>query len=172
MSTTIPEPAAEPIPPQTLPDAALLAQADHPPDEPVEEVPVVPPTAEQVATAAGIRAASALTPNAPEPPDTTAVDINAALLAQANSAPQAASDSKDQQTSASEDIAETATGLIEGLDARLHVALGLARRGLSFASINDLAKAVLLMLDVHTTPNPAKSPLANAAAKGEEPALL
>lgn len=60
----------------------------------------------------------------------------------------------------------------KGLDPRLALAHDLARRGLSFASVNDVAKAVLLMLDVHTYQDHTTSVIGKAAAKGEAPTLL
>lgn len=100
---------------------------------------------------------------------------------QATSALQATSASEDQPRAREdihEDLGDPADnelphdGLIDNIDARLHMALELARRGLSYASINDLAKAVLLMLDIHREPAPHASPLAVAAARGEAPSLL
>lgn len=60
----------------------------------------------------------------------------------------------------------------KGLDPRLELAHDLARRGLAWASVNDLAKAVLLLLDVATYTDPKKSPVGQAAARGEAPNLL
>jgi hypothetical protein len=142
-------------------------------EQPTPPAPPPPPTDQEVATAASIRAASTLASSTPPAPDTSAVDVNAALLAQAPPPPPSTLVSEFSKVEGEGDeLYEAGKGLIGDLDARLHVALGLAKQGLSFASINDLAKAVLLMLDVHTTPDPAKSLLAMAAARGEEPSLL
>jgi hypothetical protein len=150
------------------------------------ENPNPAPTHEEIAAAQAMRDASTIAPNAPP-----IAHDDAALLAQApaglasgppTSAPQATTAREDQLNSASENIHEDLgdpadnelphDGLIDNIDARLHMALELARRGLSYASINDLAKAVLLMLDIHREPAPHASPLAVAAARGEAPSLL
>ncbi len=55
-------------------------------------------------------------------------------------------------------------------DPRLGMAHDFASRGLSYASVNDLAKAVLLMLDLHA--NPGKSDILDAIEAGEVPTLL
>lgn len=95
-------------------------------------------TPEQPAAARATRAASNLSPTAPEPPTRAVVG---------------APDLSD-------------------MDPRFGKAHDLAERGLSFASVNDLAKAVLLMLDMQRSPDAGGSDIAQALARGEEPTLL
>ncbi len=63
-----------------------------------------------------------------------------------------------------------AVGPVEASDPRVAMAHDLASRGLSFASVNDLAKAVLLMLDLHV--NPSGGAILDAINNGETPTLL
>lgn len=150
---------------QPTDETALDSRRDDDGDTMAVEISI-PPTPDEVARAAAIRAASDPTkPNAPEAPSTAALDY-------VPPAPDPSAATEDAAHAATNEQAEDGIHKESGLDARLHMAHGLARRGLAFASINDLAKAVLLMLDMHRTPKPADSPVAIAAARGEGPPLL
>lgn len=118
--------------------------------------------------AEGTRAASVITPNAPPPP----TDSLPSVEEQRALDEQAAADANARAEADEADKPEDGIHPESGIDARLHMALDLAKRALSFGLINDLSKAVLLILDIHSTPEPHASPVAVAAARGEEPALL
>lgn len=138
-------PAPEPVP--VDPDA---------PPVPVNE----PPTDDEIAKAQATRDASDPNkPSAPDVPSLAALDYVPPVEDAAPAAP-------------TEEASTTGLHPDSGIDARLHLAQDLAKRGLTFASVNDLAKAVVLLVDLLTTPTPGDSPIAVAAARGEVPALL
>jgi hypothetical protein len=172
-----PIPAAQPVDPlaphpmafngtEPLPDPATEVDPEDDPEVP----PPPPPTDQEVAVAAAARAASDPSkPSAPEVPSTAALDY---VPPEPTDEEVAANEAKTKAAEDENKKREDGLHPVSGLDARLHSALDLARRGLAYASVNDLAKAVLLMLDMHQTPTPKDSPVAVAVAKNEAPALL
>lgn len=121
----------------------LEAEREH---RPAETAPQGA-TPEPVPLAHATRAASVAHPSAPESPTVALEDKSEHAVKE-----------RERQRDAT--------------DARLVLAHDLAKRGLAYASVNDLAKAVLLMLDVHHTAEPGKSDIGKAADRGEPPALL
>lgn len=138
-------------------------------------------------------AASAPTPSAPPPPSrvitadmlakmsernaaVAAVDEAQAKVVEFDLTSKMSAEEKKAHMEASKKKAEankkSEDGMIDGQDARMSMAVDLAQRGLAFASVNDLAKAVVLIIDIMKIAKPGDSDIAKAAAAGEAPALL